>query len=366
MKKLIALLTSLVILALPLASCGNTPTPTPTVSPTAIVSPSASPSASPTATTPAAKPIELTYSCFFPATHGNAVAAQNWINEIQNQTGGRVKISFFPGGTLTPADQCYDGVVKGISDIGMTALAYTAGRFPLMEGLDLPLGYPSGAVATQVVNDIYNKYQPAELNDTHTLYLHAHGPGVLSTKTPVTKLEDIKGLTIRCTGLAAKIVTALGGIPNGMPQGDTIDALQKGTVQGTFAPIESLKTWKQAELIKATTDTSFMGYTTTMWVGINKAKWDALPKDIQDIFTRVSKDWTAKHGKVWDDLDVEGRAYTLSFNNQIIKLSPEEAARWTDAVKALPDTYIQKTDGLKLPGKDVITDVRAGIAKLSK
>ena len=24
----------------------------------------------------------------------------------------------FPGGTLTPADKCYDGVVKGISDIG--------------------------------------------------------------------------------------------------------------------------------------------------------------------------------------------------------------------------------------------------------
>jgi TRAP-type C4-dicarboxylate transport system substrate-binding protein len=248
----------------------------------------------------------------------------------------------------------------------MTALAYTPGRFPLIEGLDLPLGYPSGVVATQVVNDIFNKYQPAELNDTHTLYLHAHGPGLLHTKTPVTTLEDVKGMTIRCTGLAAKIVTALGGIPNGMPQGETIDALQKGIVQGTFAPIESLKTWKQAELIKATTDTSFIGYTTTMWVGINKAKWDAMPKDIQDVFTQVSKEWIPIHGKVWDDVDVEGRAYTLSFNNQIITLSPQEVAKWTDAVKALPDTYIQKTDGLKLPGKDVIADIRADILKLSK
>jgi TRAP-type C4-dicarboxylate transport system substrate-binding protein len=109
-----------------------------------------------------------------------------------------------------------------------------------------------------------------------------------------------------------------------------------------------------------------MGYTTTFWVGINKAKWDSMPKDIQDIFTKVSQQWIAKHGKVWDDLDVEGRAYTLSFNNQIIELTPAEAARWTDAVKTLPDTYIQKTDGLKLPGKDVIADIRADITKLSK
>jgi TRAP-type C4-dicarboxylate transport system substrate-binding protein len=337
MKKLVALLASFVILVLPLTACSSP-----------------------------AKTIELTYSCFFPATHGNAIAAQEWINEIQKRTGDRVKISFFPGGTLTPADQCYDGVVKNISDIGMTALAYTPGRFPLMEGLDLPLGYPSGAVATQIANDIFNKYQPAELNDTHTLYLHAHGPGLLHTKTPVAKLEDLKGMTIRCTGLAAKIVTALGGTPNGMPQGETIDALQKGIVQGTFAPIETLKTWKQAELIKATTDTSFIGYTTTMWVGINQAKWDVLPKDIQAIFTQVSQEWIPKHGKVWDDLDVEGLAYTRSFSNEFNKLSPAEVSRWTEAVKGLPDTYIQKTDAAKLPGKDVITDIRANIQKSAK
>ena len=244
MKKLLSLGLTFVIMALSVTGCGNAATGQPTS---------------------AANPIELDYSCFFPATHGNAIAAQNWIKEIEKRTGGRVKITFYPSGTLTPADRCYDGVVKGISDIGMTPLAYTRGRFPLMEGLDLPLGYPSGTVATRVVNEIYEKYQPAELQDTHTLYLHAHGPGLLHTKTPVAELEDLKGMSIRCTGLAAKIVTALGGTPNGMPQGETNEALQKGIVQGTFTPMESLKGWKQAELIESTTDCSNVGYTTTMY-----------------------------------------------------------------------------------------------------
>lgn len=309
------------------------------------------------------EPIELSYSNFFPPTHGNSIAAENWIKEIEKRTSGRVKITYYPGGTLTPAPQCYDGVVKGISDIGMTCLAYTRGRFPFMEGVDLPLGYPSGTVATRVVNDIYRKFEPAELSDTHTLYFHAHGPGLLHTKTPVRTLDDIKGMKIRCTGLAAKIVEALGGVPVAMAQGETYEALQKGTVSGTFGPIEVLKGWKQAEVIEYTTDTSCIGYTTSMWVGINLDKWDSLPEDIQQVFTAVSEEWIEVHAKVWDDADAAGREYTLSLGNEIIDLSPEEAARWVEAAKSLPDKYIAEVEASGLPGRELVTEARSLIKK---
>ena len=314
----------------------------------------------------AEKPLELSYSNFFPPTHGNSVAAESWIAEIEKRTGGRVKITYYPGGTLSPAPQCYDGVVKGISDIGMTCLAYTRGRFPFMEGVDLPLGYTSGTVATRVVNDIYQKYQPEELADTHTLYFHAHGPGLLHTKTPVKTLDDIKGMKIRCTGLAAKIVEALGGTPVAMSQGETYEAIQKGTVSGTFGPIEVLKGWKQAEVIKHTTDCYHIGYTTAMWVGINLEKWNAMPEDIQDIFTEVSAEWIDVHAKVWDDADADGREYTLSLDNEIIELSDAEAARWIEAVDALPGEYIAAMDAAGLPGGELVTEAKSLIKKYSQ
>ena len=87
---------------------------------------------------------KLNYSVFFPAPHKNAVLAAEWAKEIEKRTNGRVQITMFPGGTLTPADKCYDGVVKGISDIGFSVLAYTRGKFPLTEVSDLPLGIRSG------------------------------------------------------------------------------------------------------------------------------------------------------------------------------------------------------------------------------
>ena len=86
----------------------------------------------------AEKPIKLTYSLFFPPTHGQAETAMAWAKEVEKRSNGKVKIDVFPGGALTPAPAVYDGVVNGISDIGMSCFAYTRGRFPIMEALDLP------------------------------------------------------------------------------------------------------------------------------------------------------------------------------------------------------------------------------------
>jgi TRAP-type C4-dicarboxylate transport system substrate-binding protein len=178
----------------------------------------------------------LTYSIFFPATHAQAKAGESWAKEIEKRTGGKVKINIFTGGSLTPADQCFDGVVKGISDLGMSCFAYTRGRLPLLEALDLPMGYPNGMVATLVANDFVKKMKPKELDEVKVLYLHAHGPGLLHTQKPVNTLADIKGMKIRSTGLSAKIVESMGGVSVAMPQGGTYEALQKGVVPGTLGP----------------------------------------------------------------------------------------------------------------------------------
>ena len=314
----------------------------------------------------AANDIKLTYSIFFPPSHVQAKAGESWAKEIEKRTNGQVKITVFPGGTLTPADQCYDGIVKGISDMGMSAFAYTRGRFPIMEALDLPLGFPSGRVATRVANEFFKVMKPKALEDVKVLYLHAHGPGLLHTKKPVKTLEDLKGMKIRSTGFSAKVVEALGAVPVAMPQGETYESLQKGVVGGTFGPIEVLKGWKQAEVIKSTTECYEVGYTTVFFVAMNLKKWNALPKDIQKIFEDVSKEWIDAHGKAWDTSDTDGRAFTLSLGNQIIKLSSSESARWKKAVNPTIDEYIKNTDAKGLPGKQAVKEAQTTLAKQRK
>jgi TRAP-type C4-dicarboxylate transport system substrate-binding protein len=312
-----------------------------------------------------ARTINLNYSIFFPQTHGQCKAAISWAEEIERRTGGTVEITIFPGGTLTQANQCYDGVVNGISDIGMSVFAYTRGRFPVMEACDLPLGYPSGKAASKVVNDYYSSVRPRELDDVKVLYLHAHGPGLLHTKKPVRTLDDLAKMKIRSTGLSAKVVKALGGVPVAMPQGETYESLQKGIVEGTFGPIEVLKGWRQAEVIKYTTNCYTVGYTTAMFVVMNKEKWSSLPSDIQRVMDEVSAEWIDVHGRTWDEVDSEGKVYTLSLGNTIIDLSGEESARWRNAVQSVMQEYVETAKMSGFDGEQYVDMLQSLIARYS-
>ena len=309
------------------------------------------------------KPIELSYSVFFPPTHIQCVTAQAWADEIDKRSNGKIKITIHPAGTLTKAEQCYEGVVNGVSDIGMSCFAYTRGRFPLLEGLDLPLGYPNGLIATRVATEMIRKYQPAEVQDVQVLYVHAHGPGILASRKPIRELKDVTGLKIRATGLSSNIVKSLGGTPVAMSQGETYDALQKGVVDATFCPIETLKGWKQGEVINSVTETSAIGYTTAMFVVMNKKSWAKLSPDLQKVVTAVSDEWVDKHGQAWDQADKDGAAFIKELKKDTVTLSPEEQKKWVAKVQPVIDDYVAKTAEKKLPGKQFLDDLRASIQK---
>jgi TRAP-type C4-dicarboxylate transport system substrate-binding protein len=298
--------------------------------------------------------IELTYSNFFPPTHLHSILAEQFCQEIKERSNGRVEITYYPGEALSPAPQIYNGVVEGISDIGMSCLAYTMGRFPASELVDLPHAYPNGWVATKVANDFYNEFKPEEFNDVHVLYFHAHGPGVVfTTQKPVRKIEDLKGLVIRSTGVGAKIIEKLGAAGYGASQGEAYELMSKGTIDGSLTPSEVLKGWNQAEVVKYVTGCYDVGYTTNMFVVMNKDKWDSLPGDIKNIFTEVSAEWIEKHGKVWTYYDKVGIDYFLTFEGrELIELSEEEMARWVQATKPLIDEYIEEKTATGLAAAD--------------
>jgi TRAP-type C4-dicarboxylate transport system substrate-binding protein len=302
----------------------------------------------------AGNPVELNYSIFFPATHGHTLLATEWAKEVEKRTGGAVKINIFPGATLTPADQTYDGVVKGIADIGMSVLSYSKGRFPLTEVLDLPLGYSSGLQATRLANAYYQKFQPKELGDVKIMFLMAHGPGILHTKKPVEKLEDLKGLKIRCTGGSAKVVAALGGTPVAMPQNEAYDALQKGVVDGLVSPIETLKGWKYAEVVKYTTRNLGSSYSLGFFVAMNRQKWESLSKEAQAAIEAVNAEWVDRVGRAWDDFDRAGTEFALSKGVRIIELSKDEDARWAELVKPVLNDYVAAAKAKGVPGDEAL------------
>lgn len=288
-----------------------------------------------------AGPVKLTYSNFFPPSHVQSKLAEAWCQEVEKQTDGKVTVDYFPGGTLTKAQQCYDGAVEGLSDIGFSVLAYTRGRFPLTSAVDLPLGYHSGVVATEVINRVYKKFQPKEFNDVKVMYLHAHGPGLVHTKgKAVRKLEDMQGMKFRGHGTSALVVKALGGTPVPKPMPETYEMLQKGVVEGSLYPMESNKGWKLGEVTDYMAAVFDAAYTTSFFVVMNKDKWESLPADVQETIEAINTEWAVKHGEAWDSSDMQGMVYFLSQGNEIIGFDEKEQARWKEAVAPIISEYV--------------------------
>lgn len=300
--------------------------------------------------------IQLTYSGFMPPTHSQSKLEAAWCREVEKRTNGKVKISHFPGQTLTKAKQNYEGVVSGASDIGSSVLQYTRGRFPVMDFINLPLGYPNGQVACAIINEVYDKFKPKELDETKILYLHAHGPGFIHTKgKAVYKMDDLKGLKIRSHGPTASMVKALGGTPIAFPMPELYQSLQKGVVQGGLYPLESNKGWKMAEVTDYVIACYPTAYSLGFYVAMNKAKWDSLPKDVQKVMEEVSFEWINKHGKAWEAGAFEGIQFLLESGNSMIGIGPKESVRWVEAVQPVLDDYLKVTEEKKLPGKEVLS-----------
>ncbi len=300
------------------------------------------------------KSIKLRYSNFFPPVHEISKLSEEWCKEVEKRTNGRVKISYFPGATLTPPMQTYDSTVKGIADIGQALLAYAPGRLPLSEVLALPLGYKDGYQATKLANAYYERFHPKEFDDVKVMYLHGAAPALFYTKKVISSMDGIKGLRIKASAESASIVSAVGGAPVTQPITETYDSLQKGLVDGVVGPIETLKGWRFAEVVKGSLEDYAISYMTSMFVVMNKAKWNSISKGDQDIIEKINKEWIEKQGKLWIKLDDESKAYSLTKGVKWVKVSQAEEAKTAAKMKPVRDKYVEQMKAKNLPGDQAL------------
>jgi TRAP-type C4-dicarboxylate transport system substrate-binding protein len=302
---------------------------------------------------PAEAQVSLKFANFFPPENRIAVAMDQWCKEVEKRTNGRVKVTQFAGGTLTPAPQTYVSVTRGVADIGLSFCSYTMGRFPFFEALDLPLGYKSGYWGTKLANEFYAKFKPKEFDDVKVLFFTASPPHMLFAKKPVRTLEDVKGLKIRSSGTSAKVVQALGGAPVAMPMSEAYDALSKGVTQGIMGPYEPMKGFRLAEVVDNATEYG-SAYSNVNYIVMNKDKWNAIAPNDQKAIEGINSEWIEKMGKLWDDYNKEGRDFFIQKGGKITVLSQQEDERWAARLSPILNEYVKNMKAKNLPGEEAI------------
>jgi len=302
--------------------------------------------------------VKLSYANFPPAPTFPCVQMERWKTEVEKRTNGAVRINTYPGGTLLGAKDMMDGVIAGQADIGCLCMAYQPGRFTVTNATSLPLGLPNARIASLVLWDIYQKYQPEAFDKVKVLTMFATAPSNIMSKVPVRSLDDIQGLDLRASGGAAQLLKAWGANQVGMPMSATPEALQKGVIQGLFSSLEVMKDFKFAEICKYVTLTETVIY--PFAVVMNLDKWNALPKEVQAVMDGLRVQQTVWTGTYMDNHVQESIAWSKSEQGvAFIQLSADEKAKWDHKLAFLTEDWIKDVTGKGYPGQAIVDDIKA-------
>ncbi len=293
-----------------------------------------------------AKAIRLKVAMYFPPPAYQTKILEEFCRTLETRTDGRVKVDYYAGGSLLKAPAMFDGVVNGIADIGYSHVYYTAGRMPVTEAVGLPIGYSSAWVAGQVINDFYEKFKPKEFDKVRVLWMNTSSNSAIATsKKPIRKLADLKGLTIRAPGQAGEVIKALGGTPAPTPMMEVYDSIAKGVLDGEASNFETLFAFKFGEVVKYSTSVWQINSPYPFYLVMNKNSYKKLPPDIKSIFDKLVGEYKERYIMTWNSIDFVGKAFGRKKGVEFIELPAEEIPQWQAAVKPVFEDYVKRMVG---------------------
>ncbi|CAG1016496.1 Solute-binding protein [Burkholderiaceae bacterium] len=300
---------------------------------------------------------------------------QPWCDKIAADSNNRLKCQIYPAMQLggTPAqliDQAKDGVV----DIAFTLPGYTAGRFPVMEVFELPFITTSAEAGSKAAWDFYSKYGKAEFDQRgiKPLMFAVHDNGYLHTRDKQVKtMADLKGLKFRApTRMTNKLLASLGATPVAMPLPQVPEAVSKGVIDGFLLPWEVIPSVKLHEMVKYDSETDPTRpalYTAVFTLAMNPAKYNSLPADLKAVIDKNSgAGLSAMAGRTWDESAEPGRKAATARGNVFYTIPGSELDQWVKASSGLYDEWVSNMDKAGQPGKQMLQDAQALLAKYKK
>jgi TRAP-type mannitol/chloroaromatic compound transport system substrate-binding protein len=251
--------------------------------------------------------------------------------QIQDLSGGRLRLKVFAAGELVPALRCMDAVMDGTAEMGHDASFYHHGKNPLFS---MFFAVPFGMTADEQAAWIYHGGGQAlwdELNARFGIVSFAAGQTACQSfgwfKREINSMEDFRGLKMRIPGLGGELIKRVGGSAVLLPAGEIFSALQSGAIDAAefIGPLNDLALgFHQVAKISYGPGIQEPGGMFQMM--INKAKYDGLPRDLQLIIKTACErmhqdmkvDYDQGSGRTMEVLRTQHQVRFLRLNNEVL------------------------------------------------
>ncbi len=226
----------------------------------------------------------------------NFLLQKEWAERVAKMSNGRITIEVMPVGSVVAHNETLDAIGAGILDGHITDPSYFTGKDPAF-GL---LGNPVGAWGDP--NELFlfiefgggmELFQELEAPyGVHFIGASATGLEAFVSKKPLEGVADLKGLKLRAPeGLVQAVFAAAGAAPVNLPSSEVFTALDKGVIDAADYTVFS--TNQQQGLNDIAPHPVYPGFHSlpVTEVSMNKAKWDSMSPDLQEILTVSVRDF---------------------------------------------------------------------------
>lgn len=194
----------------------------------------------------------LRYSDYSPNRGSRAAALQWFADQLQERSGGRLKIEFHWGGSLLSGKATLKGLADGVADMGTVIGFFTPQELKGYNIGDLPVDNSDPWVGLRSMYAIStaNPALQKEFEKAGVVYISnfTTGPVQLICKPPVASLAELKGKKVRGSGPYGKALSDLGAIVQRMSQADVYQALDSGLLDCNQNYYYAIKAYKQYEV----------------------------------------------------------------------------------------------------------------------
>lgn len=297
--------------------------------------------------------ITLKLATNLPPTHYLSMQGDKvFMDQVQSLSGGKIKIQYFPSDELGKAADMVTMANSGIADIVAGSPPYVSSLMPLSNAFDLPAILPNADLGTKAYNKVANDPNSAiakrdyAANHLHFLYA-ATLPlyQIVTVKTPIKSLADVKGMRIRSAGGAEDLVVrALGGVPVTMARSEDYNAFQRGALDGGIFNLPSIHVNKVDEVCHyATTNANVSSFVYA--VEISERTWNTLNPATQKVISQAAaaaaqslgSNMVSDNDKAVEFLKKQGMTFTTlsaSDKSELTKILQPVWSRWQDEMKS--------------------------------
>jgi len=161
---------------------------------------------------------------------------------VEKNSGGKLKVNIFPGGTLG-SDQANVSAIQGGSlEMASMNSGIFASQVKEFGVFDFPFMFATTKEADAVVDGAFGKKMHAKLEERGLIGLAYYELGfrhITNGKRAINKVSDLEGLKLRVIPNPINVdwVKALGANPTPLPFPELYAALEQGAVDGQENPI---------------------------------------------------------------------------------------------------------------------------------